>query len=75
MIISEAYGVKLKKLLGQNPLEADELRRVKGMGALYISLVSKEHVQEGYEFLYSYRIEDKLYNFYSGPELISESPL
>jgi hypothetical protein len=65
MIISEAFRRQLKDMLAENPLKDKEMRRVEGLGALYISLVSEDKAVSGYEFLYSYTIDDQVYKFYT----------
>ncbi len=70
MILSEVFKEQLTVSLMQQPLSEKEVRRLEGLGELYISLIAEENMQSGeYEFLYSYRIDDALYNFYSRLDL------
>ncbi len=53
----------LKTLLTTTPLQEGELRRIEGMGGLYVSL-SREINEKGYEFMYSLGIDDVVYYFF-----------
>lgn len=54
----------LKDLLSQSPLETGEIRRIEGMGELYVSLSSDLNKGE-YEYLYSLGIDDVVVYFYA----------
>ncbi len=74
MILSETLKLRLKDLLAKNPLKHDEMRRIEGLGELYLSLVPEENIQSGeYTFVSSYRIGGIVYNFYSGLQSTNRS--
>lgn len=52
----------LREQLAQQPLGPDDLRRVVGMGELYIS--RKREAQPGYYFMYSFELGGVLYCFF-----------
>lgn len=62
MILSSQMIAKVKKQLEEYPLEADELRRVEGMGLLFVSR-SLEHVEEC-SHAYSLSIDGTKYHFF-----------
>jgi len=63
-MISEQMLEKIKKQLTESPLtDADELRRVEGMGHLYMSL-SLDHADEC-SYLYSITIDETKYYFFT----------
>jgi hypothetical protein len=63
MIPTMQMQQNLKDLLNNTPLQKGELRRIEGMGGLYVSL-SREIEEEGYEFMYSLGIDDVVYYFF-----------
>lgn len=63
MNLSQQMQQNIKNVLQTSPLLPDELRRVEGMGELYIGL-SREFVGSEYTFLYSLEIEGKPHYFF-----------
>lgn len=64
MKITAQMADMIKKALS-TPLREGEMRRVEGLGDLYVSLVPEgEHDTIMYTFLYSAQINKSRYNFY-----------
>lgn len=63
MIPSPQMQQQLKTLFETDPLEVDELRRIEGMGELYVSL-SRDQECDGCAYLYSLAINDIQYFFF-----------
>ena len=63
MIPTPQMQQNLKDLFAASPLQEGELRRIEGMGGLYVSL-SREIKEEGYEFMYSLGIDGIVHYFF-----------
>jgi hypothetical protein len=77
MFITGTHAERLRSEFAERPLRDDELRRVRGLGELYVALKSVHesvHVGDEYEFVYSLFIDDVEYAFYHprGGELDAE---
>lgn len=73
-----------RKQIEQKPIEPDELRRVKGLGNLFMSINKFPVDEEGefsrlgwtYWFLYSMIIDEATYYFYGGtPDVLPEDTI
>jgi hypothetical protein len=73
MFITATHAERLRSEFAERPLRDAELRRVRGLGELYVALKSV-HLGDEYEFVYSLFIDDVEYAFYHprGGELDAE---
>lgn len=62
MILSTQMQEEIKQRLAASPLYDGEIRRIDGMGDLYVSLTREMH--EPYYFQYTLRIDDTPYHFF-----------
>jgi hypothetical protein len=62
MILSTQMQDKLRQSLTASPLFENELRRIDGMGELYVSLVKDQH--EPYYYKYTLSINDVPHYFF-----------
>jgi len=64
-VITPTAIQKFRKALAESLLGEGEMRKVEGMGALFISRVLPEKGRDGYTWLYSLEIDGITYHFYS----------
>lgn len=64
MFISVSHAERLRDEVRQQPLEQGEIRRIKGLGNLYMALVTTEVDSTKYKEMYSLFIDDVEYIFY-----------
>ena len=65
MMVTSCMIDIFRQTIQSGPLGQDEMRRVNGMGALFISRVEPGRQETGYIWLYSIRIDGCRYCFYS----------
>ncbi len=66
MRVSEAMIGLIREQLSNGALKKDEIRRIEGMGDLFMTLGdSPTSAPEGYRFLYSLKIDEVDYSFLS----------
>lgn len=63
-MFTKQTGNRLKQMLETEPLNEGELRRVEGMGELYVAL-QKSSANDDYRFLYTLEINSTPYYFFS----------
>lgn len=65
MILSSTHIERIRKSLQENPLQQNDVRRIEGLGELYLSF--SDHLLDGdlYTELYKLNIDDVSYTFYS----------
>ncbi len=63
--ISEELNTRFFNIVRFEPLNPTEVRRIEGVGGLYISKISKENSPSEYVYLYSIEIDDCSYFLYA----------
>lgn len=65
MILTKAHINRVRKFLQEEPLQPDEIRRVEGLGELYLTFSDNPLDGDLYTELYKLNIDDVSYTFCS----------